>query len=112
MPVLSNAKYEIFAQSIAAGKSPQDAYVEAGYKWNKTNPYTIKKKQEVYERINELLLERQGAVLKKTAKEAEYTRDTLLGYLEEARAIALEKDNSAAVTSATVAMARNSRADH
>ena len=30
----------------------------------------------------------------------------LLGYLEEARAIAIEKDNSAAVTSATVAMAR------
>ena len=30
----------------------------------------------------------------------------LLGYLEEARAIAIDKDNSAAVTSATVAMAR------
>ena len=43
---------------------------------------------------------------KKTAKEAEYTRDRLLGYLEEARAIAIDKDNSAAVTSATVAMAR------
>ena len=30
----------------------------------------------------------------------------LLGYLEEARAIAIDKDNAAAVTSATVAMAR------
>ena len=106
MPVLSNAKHEIFAQGIAAGKSPQDAYVEAGYKWNKTNPYTIKKKKEIYERINELLLERQGAVLKKTAKEAEYTRDTLLGYLEEARAIALDKSNAVAVVSATIGMAR------
>jgi hypothetical protein len=67
---------------------------------------TIKKKEEVYERINELLLERQGAVLKKTAKDAEYTRDTLLGYLEEARAIALDKSNAVAVVSATIGMAR------
>ena len=106
MPVLSNTKHEIFAQSLAAGKSPQEAYTDAGYKWNKTTPYTLKKKLEVYERINELLLERQGAVLKKTAKEAEYTRDTLLGYLEEARAIALDKSNAVAVVSATIGMAR------
>ena len=104
MPVLSNTKHEIFAQSLAAG-NPQEAYTDAGYKWNKTTPYTLKKKLEVYERINELLLERQAAVLKKTAKEAEYTRDTLLGYLEEARAIALEKGN-AAVVFGDLAMAR------
>ena len=36
----------------------------------------------------------------------EYTRDKLIGYLEEARAIAIDKGNSNAVISATLGMAR------
>jgi hypothetical protein len=106
MPVLSNSKHEIFAQDLAAGVDIQKAYVSAGYKPNKTDPYTIKKKREVQERINELLQERANGQLQKTISEAHYTRDTLLGYLEEARQLAMEKGNPTAVVSATIGMSR------
>ena len=34
------------------------------------------------------------------------TRDTLLGYLEEARRIAVDKENATGITAATIGMAR------
>jgi hypothetical protein len=44
--------------------------------------------------------------MQKTVSEMHYTRDTLLGYLEEARELALDKGNPTAVVSATMGMAR------
>ena len=38
--------------------------------------------------------------------EVEYTREKLIGYLEEARGIAIDKENSNGVTAATLGMAR------
>ena len=37
MPVLENARRELFAQSVANGKLLDDAYADAGYKPNQRN---------------------------------------------------------------------------
>ncbi|MGB7829774.1 MAG: hypothetical protein WBL86_26315 [Pseudolabrys sp.] len=57
-------------------------------------------------RVSEILAERAGVVTKKYAVEVEYTREKLIGYLEEARAIAIDKENSNGVTAATLGIAR------
>ena len=60
----------------------------------------------IQSRVDELLQERAKGTLQKTVSEMHYTRDTLLGYLEEARELALDKKNPTAVVSATIGMAR------
>ena len=57
-------------------------------------------------RVSEILAERAGVVTKKYAVEVEYTCEKLIGYLEEARAIAIDKENSNGVTAATLGIAR------
>lgn len=106
MSVLSNARQEKFAQAIANGKTLDAAYVEAGYKQNRGNASELKSKQNVSNRIAELLEQRAAVVTAKYGDEIEYTRGRLLGYLEKALAIAIDKENSVGVTQATVAMAR------
>ncbi len=106
MAALSNARQEKFAQEIANGKTLDDAYVAAGYKQNRGNASELKSKQNVSNRVAELLEQRAAKVTAKYGDEIEYTRGRLLGYLEKALAIAIDKENSVGVTQATVAMAR------
>lgn len=60
MPILSNPRYERFAQGIAKGKSQTDAYLYAGYTPNKegkgdrSNAGTLARRPEIAERIAEL----------------------------------------------------------
>jgi hypothetical protein len=106
VPALSNPRYELFAQGLALGKKQDDAYADAGYTRNKGNSSTLKNKPEVQNRVQELLDKRAGKTIEKYAAEVEYTREKLLGYLEEARLFALDCKNPSAAVSATVGMAR------
>jgi len=106
MPVLSNPRQELFAQGLLIGKKQDDAYADAGYIRNKGNSSTLKNKPEIQNRVRELLEERADVALKKTAREIEVTKDSLLEELEEARQIAIEKGQASAAVAATIGKAR------
>jgi len=55
MPILPNARHERFAQGLAAGKSADEAFVEAGFRANRGNASTLKSKQNIQARVAELL---------------------------------------------------------
>lgn len=60
MPVLKNARREIFAQEIVKGSQALKAYEVAGFAKSAANASTLKKQPEVVARINELLGEMQS----------------------------------------------------
>jgi phage terminase small subunit len=55
LPALSNPKHERFAQELAKGKTADEAYQEAGYKANRGNAATLKAKQNIQDRVTEIL---------------------------------------------------------
>lgn len=59
MPVLSNARWERFAQELAKGKTADAAYVEAGFKKNRHNASTLKQRETISNRVAELLAGRE-----------------------------------------------------
>ena len=71
MPVLSNHKWEIFAQELAKGKTADQAYVDAGYRQNSGNAVTLKGKQSISNRVRELLEARDRMHAQSTAKAVE-----------------------------------------
>lgn len=54
MPVLKNAKREAFAQAIAAGKTADEAQVEAGYTPNHGNATRLKSNEAIKDRVAEI----------------------------------------------------------
>lgn len=54
MPILSNQRHERFAQELASGKSADEAYQVAGFRPNRGNASTLKAKQNITDRVNEL----------------------------------------------------------
>lgn len=54
MPALENARHEAFAQSLAKGKTADEAYVLAGYKANRGNATRLKANESVGKRVSEL----------------------------------------------------------
>jgi hypothetical protein len=55
MSALANPRHERFAQELAKGATADDAYVEAGFKANRGNAATLKAKQNISNRVSELL---------------------------------------------------------
>lgn len=55
MPVLPNAKHEMFAQELAKGKTADEAYQLAGYKANRGNAATLKANQSILARLSEIM---------------------------------------------------------
>jgi hypothetical protein len=102
MPVLSNAKYELFCQHLALGKTASEAYEMAGYKPSRSNASVLRAKQNVSDRINELL----GEASKKLVKDADYSREKILAEIEEARLMALDKGMPGPAWQAAIAKAR------
>lgn len=98
MPVLKNAKHEAFAQSLAKGRSQEDAYVEAGYRPHRGNASTLRTNQSILDRVAEL----QG----KAAQKVSITVESLATELEEARQIAITEKQSSAAVSATMGKAK------
>jgi phage terminase small subunit len=75
MPVLKNPRHERFAQELALGKGPTEAYVAAGYKENRSAASRMLQDVNVCERLAEI----QGRV----AAQVEVTAISLIAKLEE-----------------------------
>ena len=59
MAALQNARWEMFALGIAAGRSQMRAYIDAGYSENSSaNASTLAKREEIHARVAELIEER------------------------------------------------------
>lgn len=75
MPALNNAQHELFAQNVAGGQSPTDAYLFAGYKASVkaagVSASRLMAKAGVKARIAELLERRQKIEEAATAKAVE-----------------------------------------
>ena len=86
MPVLPNAKHELFAQELANGKTATEAYVAAGYKANRGNAATLKQDQSISNRVAEILAEREHIHAQGTADAIEktgLTKEWIIGRLIE-----------------------------
>ena len=75
MPVLKNARWERFAQELAKGKTADEAYQAAGYRPNRGNAATLKAKQNIQDRTQE--------ILERAASRVEMTREWLLRRLQK-----------------------------
>ena len=106
MPVLDNARHELFCQQIAQGKTLQDAYAAAGYNPNRSNASTLKSKQHISQRIDEILQERADITTEIMTRQVEVTRDSLLKDLEKARKIAEGLDQPNSMVMAIMGMAK------
>jgi phage terminase small subunit len=72
MPVLKNAKHELFAQEVAKGTGLEAAYSKAGYKPDSKNAARLTKNDGVRTRIDEILTlaaKRVGATIERTLEE-------------------------------------------
>lgn len=72
MPVLTNAKHEIFAQEVAKGRSASEAYILAGYSKNDGNAIRLKGNERVAARIEEILkdgADRAGVTVERIVSE-------------------------------------------
>jgi phage terminase small subunit len=104
MPILTNPRYERFAQGIAKGKSQHDAYIYAGYAPNqkpkdvRSNAGTLARKPEVAARIEELL--------SKQANRVGVTVDALLLELDEMFKLAKRVKQPSAGVGVVVAKAK------
>ncbi len=54
MPVLKNAKHELFAQSLALGKTADQSYIDAGYSEHRSNAARLSANEPVRRRIEEI----------------------------------------------------------
>jgi phage terminase small subunit len=78
MSILENPKWELFAQALAKGETGDQAYVTAGYKENRGNAARLKAKQNVLNRVAE--------ILEKAAVRTEITVQSLTDmYLDDRR---------------------------
>jgi hypothetical protein len=98
MPVLSNARWERFAQELAKGKTQDEAYKLAGYKPNAGNASRLKGNDKIADRVREIL----GKVAKKT----EVTIETIAAQLDEDRSLAHAAEQAGAAVSATLGKAK------
>jgi phage terminase small subunit len=72
MPVLPNARRELFAQELAKGTPQAEAYEKAGYKRHKSNACTWAAKPDIAARVQELLQEaadKNGVTIEKIVAE-------------------------------------------
>ena len=102
MPVLSNAKHELFCQHLALGKTASEAYEMAGYKPSRSNASVLRAKQNVSDRLSEILQQSE----RKVVQQIEYTRDSILAELEETRQMAVELKNPSAAWQSAMAKAK------
>jgi len=59
MGKLRNWQHEKFSQEIVADTEPREAYVVAGYKWNRANHHKLARRPDVAARIAELKQQRE-----------------------------------------------------
>jgi hypothetical protein len=98
VPILTNAKHELFAQALAKGENASKAYVSAGFKGSRANACRLKANSNVIARVFEI----QTA----GAQSAEISVASLLAELEEARSKATGLNQLSAAVRATAEKAK------
>jgi len=98
MPTLKNQKWEMFAQALVEGKSANQAYVSAGYKYNEGNSIRLKGNEKVSARVQEL----QASHVQRHNT----TVDSLTNELEDARLSAMDGSREGAAVSAIMGKAK------
>lgn len=92
MGVLTNPKYEYFAQEVAKGINCSEAYQKAGFKEHPTNGYRLKNSERIRSRIEEILNKREEKFLRADVQAAnaaavdrKWVLQELIGLASEAR---------------------------
>lgn len=98
MPVLDNAKHELFAQGLAKGLAAVRAYEEAGYQPNTSAASRLFANVSIAERVAEL----QSSAAAKT----ECTIADIAKQLDEDRTLAHTVEQAGAAVSATMGKAK------
>jgi phage terminase small subunit len=100
MPPLENARHERFAHGLAKGKTQEQAYIDAGYKANKSAASRLSENVNLCERVVEL---QERAAIK-----VEWDITDAIRELEEARVAAgsAETVQASAMISATMGKAK------
>jgi phage terminase small subunit len=99
MPVLKNAKHELFAQALAKGMSAIRAYEAAGYKPDRGAASRLSANVSISVRLNELL--------EKAAERTLVTVERVTAELEQARQLAMSQPRGAlAAVSASMSKAK------
>lgn len=75
--ILKNSRHELFAQAIASGKTPTDAYTLAGFVPNGANGSRLLSVESVRKRVSEI----QSAMAARLVKQAYYTREWVVEQL-------------------------------
>ena len=98
MPVLRNAKHELFAQELAKGTTATEAYVIAGYKPDDGTACKLAGKPDIQDRVQE--------ITGKGAELAAVTVASILIELEEARLLAVKIEQPASAVTASMGKAK------
>ena len=98
MPILTNARHERFAQGLAAGKTADEAYQEAGYNKSRSAASRLSTNVNIVARVAELL--------GKAATKAEVTVETIADMLREDRALAARIGQAGAAVTASVSLGK------
>jgi len=109
MPQLPNPRHERFAALVADGITSAPAYQEVGYRCNDGNAYALRHRNDVSDRINELLADKAAQSAEARARavdEAQISASRIAGQLAEAYRVAKEGKRAEAMVSASVAQAK------
>lgn len=98
MPILEDPQHEKFAQLRAEGVTIDQAYVDAGFRKNRSNASRLNSKEHIKERIKEL----QGMQVEEHLD----TVDSIATMLREDRLAARDKGQFSAAVSATMGLAK------
>jgi hypothetical protein len=90
---LDDVKHEKFAQEIAKGRKPSDAYVAAGFKRHEGNASRLRNSEPVKARVS--------AILAKVAVNTEITVESLIAEVDEARIGAMKAGQYGVAIAAT-----------
>ena len=88
--LLRNARHERFAQALAAGKTADEAYQDAGYKPDRGNASRLTANDSIRRRVEEITT--------RVAEKAEWTAADRLKMLDQIAKAALDKDPRVAVS--------------
>lgn len=102
MPVLSNPKWEAFAQGLFEGKTADESYVNAGYKPNRHNASRLKTTETIAARVAEL----QQVTAERAIERTLVTVESLTQELEEIRSAAKDAGQNSAAVSAVMGKAK------
>lgn len=91
MPVLKNTRHEAFAQALAKGMAGDDAYVEAGYSFNRGNAARLKANEGVRNRVTE--------ITSRVAEKAEWSAAERLRSLKAIHDASVQEDRRTAIAS-------------